>query len=359
MTSMTDSPVRVTGGVDTHLDTHHAAALDQLGRVLGTRQFPVTRRGFTDLLAWLGGFGALDRIGVEGTGSYGATLTRFLAGHGVAVVEVDRPNRKDRRRAGKSDPIDAINAARAVQSGVAAGTPKLRTGPVEAIRVLRVERTSAVKARTAALQQLGALLVTAPLELSEPFKGLSARERVARCARMRIEHTDVLTDPTSALKTALRGLARRIQALDTEITAVDEALRALVGAVAPRTLALFGVGTDVAGQLLVTAGDNPDRLHSNAAFARLCGVAPIPASSGRTDRHRLHRGGDRQANRALYMATIVRLGRHQPSRDYMSRRRQQGLTKPEIIRCLKRYLARQIHAAIRADLAALGPLDAV
>ena len=353
MTSMTQAPVRVTGGVDTHLDTHHGAALDQLGQVLGTRAFPVSRRGFADLLGWLAGFGEIDRVGVEGTGSYGATLTRFLTDRGVSVVEVDRPNRKDRRQHGKSDPIDAVNAARAVQAGTAAGTPKLRTGPVEAIRVLRVERTSAVKARAAASQQLGALLVSAPLELSEALLSLSSRERVARCARMRVAHTGVLTDPNLALKTALRRLARRIQTLDTEIAAVDADLNTLVAAVAPTTIARFGVGTDVAGQLLVTAGDNPDRLRNDAAFARLCGVAPIPASSGRTDRHRLHRGGDRQANRALYMATIVRLGRHQATRDYMTRRRQQGLTKLEIIRCLKRYLARETLTAIRTDLAAL------
>ncbi|HVV75177.1 MAG TPA: IS110 family transposase [Mycobacteriales bacterium] len=345
--------VRVTGGVDTHLDTHHAAALDQVGRVLGTAAFPVSRRGFADLLRWLTELGELDRVGIEGTGSYGATLTRFLAERGVTVIEVDRPNRKERRRAGKSDPIDAINAARAVQSGAAAGTPKLRTGPVEAIRVLRVERSGAVKARVAAWQQLNALLVTAPLELGASLQALPARERLTRCARMRIENTEILTDPHLALKTALRRLAARIQALDSEIAAVDVDLSALVAAIAPSTLALFGVGTDVAGQLLVTAGDNPDRLHSDAAFARLCGVAPIPASSGRTNRHRLHRGGDRQANRALYITTIVRLGRHQPTRDYMTRRREQGLTKREIIRCLKRYLARELLTAIRTDFAAL------
>jgi transposase len=353
MTSMTDAAVRVTGGVDTHLNIHHVAALVQLGRVLGTAAFPVSRRGFADLLRWLGEFGELDRVGIEGTGSYGATLTRFLTERDVTVIEVDRPNRKERRRAGKSDPIDAINAARAVQSGAAAGIPKLRTGPVEAIRVLRVERSGAVKARVAAWQQLGALLVTAPLEFAAPLRALPAPERLARCARMRIDDVDVLTDPTPALKTSLRRLALRIRALDTEIAAVDADLDRLVAAVAPTTISLFGVGTDVAGQLLVTAGDNPDRLHSDAAFARVCGVAPIPASSGRTDRHRLHRGGDRQANRALYMTTIVRLGRHQPTRDYMTRRREQGLTKREVIRCLKRYLAREILTAIRTDLTAL------
>jgi transposase len=358
MTSMTDAAVRVTGGVDTHLDVHHAAALDQLGRVLATAAFPVSRRGFADLLDWLTGFGELHRVGVEGTGSYGATLTRFLTGHGVTVIEVDRPNRKDRRRHGKSDPIDAVNAARAVQSGTAAGTPKLRTGPVEAVRVLRVERNGAVKARRAAWQQLAALLVTAPLEISEPLRALSRSQRLSRCARLRTDNT-ALADPTVAVKIALRRLAKRIQALTSEIAEVDRELHQLLTTVAPHTLALHGVGVEVTGQLLVTAGDNPDRLHHEAAFARLCGVAPIPASSGRTDRHRLHRGGDRQANHALYMATIVRLRTHAPSREYMTRRQAEGLSKRDIIRCLKRYLARETLTAIRTDFAALTALDAI
>jgi transposase len=344
--------VRVTGGVDTHLDTHHAAALDQLGRELGTAAFPVSRRGFADLLAWLRGFGEVERVGVEGTGSYGATLTRFLTGRGVTVIEVDRPNRKDRRQHGKSDPIDAINAARAVQSGVAAGTPKLRTGPVEAIRVLRIERQSALKARHVAWQQIGALLVTAPVELSGPLRKLSARDRLTRCAGLRPDPT-AIADPATAIKTALHRLAHRIQDLDVEIATVSADLDKLVTATAPTLTAMHGVGTEIAGQLLVTAGDNPDRLRSDAAFARLCGVAPIPVSSGRTDRHRLHRGGDRQANSALYMAIIVRLRHHQPTRDYTTRRQAEGRTKRETIRCLKRYLAREVLAAIRTDLAAI------
>lgn len=349
---MTDVSVQVTGGVDTHLDTHYAAALDQLGRVLGTRAFAVSRRGFGELLAWMSSFGLVTEVGVEGTGSYGATLARFLTERQIKVIEVDRPNRKDRRRQGKSDPIDAVNAARAVQAGTAAGTPKLRTGPVEAIRVLRVERASAVKARHAAWQQIGALLVTAPLEFSEPLRTLTARQRLSRCAGLRPDPAR-LADPLTATKTALRRLAHRIQTLDEEIATVSTDLNTLVAATAPNLLTLHGIGTEIAGQLLVTAGDNPNRLHSDAAFARLCGAAPIPVSSGRTDRHRLHRGGDRQANRALHLAAVVRLRHHQPSRDYMSRRQAQGRTKREVIRCIKRYLAREVLTAIRADLAQL------
>lgn len=350
---MTDEIVQVTGGVDTHLDTHHAAALDGLGRVFGTRQFAVSRRGFAQLLEWLRSFGALGRVGIEGTGSYGATLSRFLTASEVTVIEVDRPNRKDRRHHGKSDPIDAVNAARAVLAETATGTPKLRTGPVEAIRVLRIDRSGAVKARSAAFQQLGALLLTAPIEISAALRDLSRTERVTRCARLRIDPTTSIADPDIAVKIALRRIAKRIQTLTTDIENADADLAALVSATAPRTLALHGIGAENAGQLLTTAGDNPHRLHHEAAFARLCGVAPIPASSGRTDRHRLHRGGDRQANRALYMAVIVRLSSHQPTRDYMTRRQAEGLSKRDIIRCLKRYLAREVLTAIRADFAAL------
>lgn len=351
---MTDhsNDVEVTGGVDTHLDTHHAAALNALGQVLGTQAFPVNRRGFTELLAWLASFGPVGRVGVEGTGSYGATLARFLTAAGVPVIEVDRPNRRDRRRQGKSDPIDAINAARAVQSGTAAGTPKLRTGPVEAIRLLHNERRGAIKMRTATCHQLKHALITAPLELQESLAGLSGDRLTDRCAGFRITPGE-LGDPTTVTKTVLRRLARRIHTLTREIDQTSRELTELVAAVAPTTLALHGVGVDVAAQLLVTAGDNPDRLHHDAAFARLCGVAPIPVSSGRTDRHRLHRGGDRQANRALYTTVIVRLAHHQPSKDYMTRRREQGKAKRDIIRCLKRYVAREILTAITSDLAGL------
>jgi transposase len=342
----------VTGGIDTHGKTHHAAAVDQTGRVLGDQQFAATPDGYRALLAWLRSFGRLIKVGVEGTGTYGAGLARYLAGEGVDLVEVDRPDRKTRRSKGKSDPIDAIAAARAAVSGQAAGTPKTRTGPVEAIRALRVARRGAVKARTAALNQLHGLITSAPEAVRASLAGLPRHAMITACASLTVDDT-AMTDPIEATRAALRAVATRVQALDTEIALADRRLRPAVAKTAPRLNALYGVGPEVAGQLLTTAGDNPDRLRSEAALAHLCGAAPIPASSGRTDRHRLNRGGDRAANNALYTIALTRMRYDPRTRDYVQRRTKQGLTKIEIMRCLKRYIVREVHAALMADFAAL------
>jgi len=346
MTTMTTTTPGVTGGVDTHGQTHHAAVLDHLGRQLGDREFPTTPSGYRSLLAWMAGHGQLERIGVEGTGTYGAALTRQLrATADVQVVEVDRPDRKARRAHGKSDPLDAYSAARAALAGTATGTPKGRDGRVEAIRTLRVARGSAVKARSQTTNQLKALLVTAPAELREQLRSLTTTALIATCARLR--PAGDIADPETATKTALRRLSRRHQYLSQEIGEADVELRALVTAAAPRLIALPGVGPEVAGQLLTTLGDNPERLHSEAAFAHLCGVAPLPASSGRTHRHRLNRGGDRAANNALYVVVLGRLRYDPRTRAYAARRTNEGLSKPEIIRCFKRYVARELYNALQ------------
>jgi transposase len=339
----------VIGGVDTHGRTHHAAAVDQVGRPLGDREFPATAAGNQAMLTWLRSMGRVVKIGVEGTGTYGAGLTRYLTSQKITVVEVDRPDRKTRRMKGKSDPIDAYAAARAALSGTAAGTPKTRTGPVEAIRALRVARDSAIKARTAALNQIHGLIASAEQQLRDQLRPLSRSALVAYCAQLPVDDKH-LDEPTNATRAALRALAQRIQYLTTEITQADKRLKPIVTKTAPRLGALFGVGPETAGQLLVTAGDNPQRIHSEAALARLCGAAPIPASSGRTNRHRLNRGGDRAANRALHLIVLARM-RHDPrTKAYAQRRRKQGLTTNEIMRCLKRYLVREVHTALLADL---------
>ena len=345
---MTSTGLDVFGGVDTHGRTHHAAAIDGAGRLLGDAEFTATAAGFAALLAWLTGLGRVVKVGVEGTGTYGAGLARYLAAEGVAVVEVDRPDRRTRRRQGKSDPIDAIAAARAVLAGTATGAPKTRTGPVEAIRALRVARRGAVKARTAALNQLHGLLTSAPEPLRADLATLHAAELVKRCAGFGITPTRLL-EPTMATKAALRAIARRIQALDEEIALADARLRPAVNTVAPRTAAIFGAGPDVAGQLLATAGDNPDRLRSEAALAHLAGISPLPASSGRTDRHRLNRGGDRAANAAIHRIVLCRMRHDDRTRAYVARRTAQGLSKKEIMRCLKRYIVREVHTALLAD----------
>jgi transposase len=338
--SMTAPAAPVTIGVDTHLDLHVAAVLDHTGRLLATQAFPASTRGYVALVTWAERFGPVERIGVEGTGTYGAGLTRFVRAYGLEVVEVNRPDRSLRRRRGKSDPIDAQAAARATQAGVAATAPKTREGQVEMIRVLRVARRGALKARVAAAEQLYGVLYSAPEELRAPLLGLKTKALVRACAAMR---PGPLTTPTAATKAALRTLARRWQQLQAELTQLDNQLQELVSAAAPTLLALPGVGVDTAGQLLVTVGDNPQRLRSEAAFAQLCGVAPIPASSGRTHRHRLNRGGDRQANHALWRITLVRMHCHPPTRAYVERRTNQGLSKLDIMRCLKRYIAREVY----------------
>jgi transposase len=343
--------IEIAGGVDTHQDTHTAAVTDSVGRVLGTQQFPATAAGYRDLLAWIRGHGRLGRVGVEGTGAYGAGLARLLRDEHVDVIEVDRPNRKTRRFQGKSDPIDAIQAARTALAGERTGIPKQRDGRVEALRNLRVARRSAVAQRADTQRQVKTLIVTAPEELRVRLRGLGVKQLVATCANLRPDPADAAA-PATAVKLALRSLARRHQQLSTEITDLDELLEPLVAAINPALLAAHGVGAEVAGQLLVSAGENHDRLTSEAAFAMLCGVAPIPASSGKTTRHRLNRGGDRQANAALYRIVLCRLRWDPRTRDYMQRRTKEGLSKKEIIRCLKRYVARELYQIITTkDLA--------
>ena len=348
----------MTGGVDTHGQTHHAAVLDALGRQLGDREFPTTPAGYRGRRHWLAGHGDLERVGVEGTGSYGAALARQLAEEGVHVVEVDRPDRKARRAQGKSDPLDAYSAARAVLSGTATGQPKTRDGRVESIRALRVARSGAMKARTQAMNQLRSLLTTAPAELREQLRALRAASLVSTAVRLRPGPD--LDDPLQATKTALRRIARRYEHLSLETAEADDELRTLTADAAPRPLQLHGVGPEVAAQLLITAGDNPRRLRSESAFAHLCGVAPVPASSGRINRYRLNRGGDRQVNKALYTVVVVRLRWDERTREYARRRTAQGLSKPEIIRCLKRYVVREVFPALQpqpVEDGASTPLD--
>lgn len=349
---MTTEAIDVIGGVDTHKHTHYAAVIDEQGRLLGHHQFPATDRGYAALLSWMRGHGQIRAVGVESTGSFGATLARALTAAGEQVIEVNRPNRLARRMDGKSDRLDAENVARAVLGQTSTATPKSKSGMVEVIRTLRVTRASAVKARTQAFNNLFGVMIGAPSPLRDELVDLTKRTLVNRCLRLRPETEDLSTlrnDPDRLLiagtKSALRELARRWKALDAEIKTLNAQIEALVPLAAPNLVKLFGVGVELAGQFLVTAGDNPERIHNEAAFAKLCGAAPQPASSGRTTgRHRLSRSGDRRANSALYIVTIVRMRHHEPTRTYVERRTNEGLSKREIIRCLKRYIAREVFA---------------
>lgn len=345
------TPGRVWVGVDTHQRTHHAAVIDDVGRVVADAQFAATGAGFAALTGWAASFGDIVAAGVEQTGTYGAGLTRHLVAAGVAVVEVNRPDVAVRAAQGKTDQLDAVMAARAVQSGRAGVIPKNTNGISEAIRNLHVVRESAVKQRTATISQLRDVITTAPQDVREDLLPRTRASRVKACAALEpagdVVHVAVMT--------SLRSLAERIQSLDAEIKAIGKQHDALVRRAAPTLLGLRQVGPQVAARMLITAGQNPDRLRSESSFARLCGVAPIPASSGKTTRYRLHRGGDRQANRALYLVATGRMKDHPPTLAYVQRKTAPDGTidAKHVIRCLKRYVARELYQALKTDLAAL------
>lgn len=347
---MPDPTTAVIGGIDCHTDFHVAAALDPL---LGTCSFPATTAGYHSTHEWLASFGRIIAVGVESTGSFGAGLARSLTDAGCRVIEINQPHPHTRARRGKNDSIDAEAAARKVLSGEATGAAKNTSGVVEAIRQLSVARDGAVKARAAALCQLGDLLITAPAALREQLdtrKTLAGKATL--CSRLRPDITR-LHDPVQAAKLALRSLARRIIDLGAEADHLGRQLDELVAATAPTTLSCLGCGTHHTATLLVAAGENIDRLRSEAAFAHMCAAAPVPVSSGRTNRHRLNFAGNRAANRALHMIVIVRLRYCERTRAYLERRLADGKTKKEAIRCLKRFVARELYRTLRADLATL------
>jgi hypothetical protein len=347
MASMNPDPRRrrVVIGVDTHKYVHVAVALDDIGGRLDTRSFPADKSGYEQLLDWAASFGARQLIfAIEGTGSYGAGLTSAVRRRDLGVIEVLRTDRRDRRLRGKSDTLDAENAARSVLAGNATSVPKTNDGVVEMIRQIKVAKDVAVKARTAAMITLKAVLVTAGPDLREQLQPLTKMALIDRCAGLR---PGPVTTVGAATKHTLRSIARRWQLLNDEIKTHETLLGELTSQLVPQLVDAFGVGADTAAEMLIVAGDNIDRVRSEPAWARLCGVAPIPASSGMTNRHRLNRGGHRQANAALYRAVIVRMQHHEPTRAYVVRRTAEGKTKAEIIRCLKRLLAREIWALLQ------------
>jgi transposase len=344
--AIVDSARSIVGGVDTHRDVNVAAVVDMNGGLLGVESFPTTGEGHRSLWAWMAGFGLIERVGVEGTGAYGAGIARHLSTASVMVIEVDRPNRQQRRRHGKSDQLDAIEAARAALSGRCQGLAKSGDSFAEAVRVLLIAKRSARSTRIRAIVQLRHLLFTAPDELRARLAGLTAIQLVNEAAALRPRAGgDVVVQGT---KTAAVILARRVQALDAELDAIDDQLFPLVKAAAPGLLSVFGVGVDTAAVLIVAAGDNPQRIRSEAAWAMICGVAPIPVMSGKSsNRYRFNPGGNRQANNALWRIVMTRLSQHEPrTMAYMQRRLAEGKTKPEIIRCLKRHVARETFQAL-------------
>lgn len=347
MTATTLEATTLIGGADTHADTIHVAAIDTLGRDLGDREFPTTPDGYRDALAFLIAFGTLISIGIEGTSSYGAGFTRTARAAGIEVREVIRPERSVRRLRGKSDPIDAYQAARAVLSGRAAAAPK--DEHVEALRALHNARKSAIKARTAAMNQIHHMLITAPATVREKYRPLKEKPLVNALASCRPGSQD---PTTRAVLAALKTLARRHQFLTTQADDLEQQIRDLTRDANSHLLSLHGVGANTAAQLLITAGGNPDRLRSEASFAALCGTAPVPASSGKTTRHRLSRGGDRAANCALHTIALVRMSSDPRTRAYVRTQQDRGRDHTEILRLLKRAIAREVFKSLTRGLAA-------
>lgn len=330
----------ITGGVDTHLDTHVAAALDANGGVLGVESFPTNAAGFELLTCWLESFGPLERVGVEGTGAYGAGLARHLRRRGLAVIEVDRPNRQLRRMQGKSDTVDAVEAARAVLSGRASGIAKTADGNTEAMRALLIAKRSIRESRITCLNQIRHLGFCGPDALREQFRDVPKTTLARQAAALRPRRGGDIV--TYATKTAMRSLGQRVQDAEVDARLIDKMLKELVEATAPSLLELYGCGVDTAAILLVAAGDNPDRIRHEAAWAHLCGVAPLPATSGKiVERHRLNRGGNRQANHALWRIVFTRMSSDERTQHYVERRLAEGRSRAEIMRILKRYVARE------------------
>jgi transposase len=337
----------IVAGADTHADTIHIAAISMTGAAIGDREFPTTRAGYAAAIRFLTSLGQVERIGVEGTASYGAGFTRALTTAGIEVVEVTRAVKSTRRLRGKSDPLDAYSAARTALAGDGLATPK--DDATSGLRALQIARRSAVKHRTAVINQIKAMLVSAPDSVREKYRESTTLKIIEALARCR---PDAQSDPwAQSVLTAAKMLAQRVQFLETQAEALEAQIEVLVTAANPGLRAAYGVGSDTAAQLLITAGANPHRLHSEAAFAALCGVAPVPASSGKTNRHRLCRGGDRAANNALFRIALVRMSHHQPTKDYAQRQLLKGHTKMEILRKLKRAIAREVFKLLTRQIA--------
>jgi transposase len=336
---------RIVGGVDTHKDLHVAAVVDELDRVLASRCFATTRHGYKQMVAWMGAFGSLQRVGIEATGTYGAGLLRYMQKAGIEVLEVTTPDKHDRRKRGKNDDLDAQNAAHAAFAGKRTVTPKSRNGMIESLRVLKACRRTAVAARRVALQMIQNTIVCAPDELRELLRKMTRMQLIRTLAAWRPDLTDY-RNVTSAYRITLKSLGRRYLELHDEIADLDTMIVSIVDELAPNLVARNSIGHESAAQLLLTAGDNMQRLRSEASFAALCGVSPVPASSGKTTRHRLSRGGDRAANSALHIIAIGRLRTDPRTQAYVAKRITEGHSKLEAIRCVKRYIAREVFSLI-------------
>lgn len=338
---------RVVVGVDTPKHLHVAAAIDEVAGVLATVTVANDSAGSAQLVAWAEGFGKVVAFGIEGTGSYGSAVASYVRRHGHKVVEVSRPDRRLRRLHGKSDTLDAENAARAVLSGVATAVPKTADGTVEMIRQLKVAHDTAVKNRSATMITLKAMLVHASDSLKTETAGKTPRMLTRHLAALRPRAMDT---PDDSNRHVLRSLARRWQALNEETTELGAMIEQLVTTKVPHLLNEFGIGVNTAAEILIVAGDNPERIRSEGEFAKLAGISPVPTGSGMTSgKHRINHGGHRQLNAAIYRTVIVRMQHHEPTKAYVARRITEGKSKRDIIRCLKRYVIREVYQLIKTN----------
>jgi len=328
-------------GVDTHKSNHIAVAISHQGARLGTMTIPTTRQGYRDLEAWASELGKIKAFGIEGTGSYGAALSRDLLVKGHTVLDVMRPNRQLRYLHGKSDSLDAESAARSVLNGQTSALAKTQTGSSEMIRHIKIARDSAVKAKSQAMITIKTLIINAPAELRDTLDQIKGPISLIRhIAALR---PGEITSSTASAKASMRAIARRWLSLREEIQAHEVELERMACEKAPELMKSHGISTQTVAEMLILVGDNPERIKSEAALAKLCGVCPIPASSGKTNRMRLNRGGNRQANAALYRVAIVRMRDDEETKTYAARRTAEGKTRREIVRCIKRYIVREIY----------------
>lgn len=339
-----DGSAGMVAGVDTHTDTHTLAVLTSVGQVVSTETFAADQQGYQNMIHSLQAAGTIEVVGVEGTNSYGAGLTRALSTAGYRVAEVLRPARQVRRMHGKSDPVDAVAAARTVLADDGVSEAKDTHAPAESLRFLLTARAQLIQAMTAMISSIRSLLVTADDQVREKYRDLPTAELVSRLANSRPGQD--ITTPAEAASYSLRQMARTYRENQQRADQLESQMKTLLEAHYPHLLTIYGVKTITASKLAVTAGGNPGRIRNEAAFASLCGAAPIPASSGKTNRHRLNRGGDRRGNSALHRIALVRM-RHDPTtRAYVERRLGQNKTKKDIIRCLKRAIAREVYKAL-------------
>jgi transposase len=338
-------------GADTHKRFHTVAVISETGEELDSKSFDADASGYRKALRWARRLGRVSRAGVEATGSYGAGLSAYLKAEGVETLDVYAPDKRRRRLIGKDNEKDAFQAAQAALSRTRCATAKDRGGEAEALRLMESAYGQLVKQRTAAINALKAALVVLPDRMRARLEGLSTAALVRTCAAFRAAKD--LKGLENGAKTALRSLARTVSALDKEIAVLDKEIGNYARALLPNTLALYGVGRHGAVKFLNAAGKNIGRIKGEASFSMLCGASPVPASTGDACRYRLNRGGDRQANSALYVMALNRIRACERTQAFIAKKMGEGKSKRDAVRALKRYLAREVYAALMGDLALL------